>query len=471
MIAFSPGKGRQSFSRAQKINSALENRSKFNMNYIPHSDAERQEMLNSLGIESMAELFEVVPPQVRFPKLKLPKALSELEATRVLGQMAAKNQNISDHACFLGAGAYRHYVPSIVGHLASRSEFYTAYTPYQPEVSQGTLQVIYEFQTMMGELFSMDVSNASMYDGASALAEAAIMAVNVTGRRKVILPRSVHPDSRAVVRTYTEPQGIEVLEFDSLDEAIKAVDENTAALMVQQPDFFGQIHELQALADAAHAKKALFVVSAYPMALGLLKAPGECGADIAVGEGQPFGMKASFGGPYVGIFTCRTEYIRQLPGRIVGQTVDLEGKRGYVLTLRTREQDIRREKATSNICTNEGLIALIVTIYLAAMGKQGLRQVAEQCFHKAHYAASEIVKLDGYELVFDGPFFNEFLVRCTNGRSVTKVEAASKAAGIIGGYSLGQAYPQYQDSILFCCTETNTREEIDALVQLLNQAR
>lgn len=440
------------------------------MNYVPHSDTERQEMLESLGVKSIEELFEVVPQHVRFPELKLPKALSELEATRLMSKLGGQNQNLNDHPCFLGAGAYRHYVPSVVGHMAGRSEFFTAYTPYQPEVSQGTLQVIYEFQTMMGEIFAMDVSNASMYDGASALAEAAIMAENVTGRRKIIMPRSIHPDSRAVVKTYTEPQGIEIVEFDTIEEAVNALDDKTAALLVQQPDFFGQVHELQALADAAHAKKALFVVSAYPMALGLLKPPGECGADIAVGEGQPFGMRPTFGGPYVGIFTCRTEYVRHLPGRIVGQTLDKEGKRGYVLTLQTREQHIRREKATSNICTNEGLIALIVTIYLSAMGKQGLRQVAEQCYHKAHYAADQISKLDGYELAFSGPYFNEFVIRCTGQRSVAKVEAAFREAGIIGGYPLSKVYPEYADSLLFCCTETNTREEIDALVELLGKA-
>lgn len=427
-------------------------------------------MLDSLGVKTIEELFEVVPRHVRFPELKLPKALSELEATRLMGQLSAQNWNLTEHPCFLGAGSYYHYVPSVVGHMAGRSEFYTAYTPYQPEVSQGTLQVIYEFQTMMGELFNMDVSNASMYDGASALGEAAIMAVNVTGRRKVILPRSVHPDSRAVVKTYTEPQGIEIVEFDTIEEAVKAIDDKTAALMVQQPDFFGQIHELQTLSDAAHAQKALFVVSGYPTAFGLINPPGEYGADIAVGEGQPFGMRPSFGGPYVGIFTCRNEYVRHLPGRIVGQTLDKEGKRGFVLTLQTREQHIRREKATSNICTNEGLIALIVTIYLSAMGKEGLRQVAEQCYHKAHYAAEQITKIEGYELAFNGPFFNEFVIRCTGNRSVQKVEAACREAGIIGGYSLGKAYPQYADCLLFCCTEMNTREQIDELTEVLGKA-
>lgn len=436
------------------------------MNYISHSDAERAEMLDSLGLKSVEELFEVVPRHVRFPELKLPKALSELEVTRLMSEIGGQNTNVLSHPCFLGAGAYRHYVPSVVGHLAGRSEFFTAYTPYQPEVSQGTLQAIYEFQTMMGELYNMDIANASMYDGASALAEAAIMAVNVTGRRKIIMPRTVHPDSRAVTRTYTEPQGVVIEEYTTVEEALEHLDDSTAALLVQQPDFLGQLLDLQKLSDAAHAHKALFVVSAYPTAMGLLKPPGDFGADIVVGEGQPLGMTLSYGGPYVGIFTCRNEFIRQLPGRIVGKALDKEGKQGYVLTLRTREQDIRREKATSNICTNEGLIALIVTIYLSAMGKQGLRQVAEQSYHKAHYAAAEIARLPGYELAFDGPFFNEFVVRC---KSVEKVQTACRAAGIIGGYSLSEVYSDLSDCLLFCCTEMNTHEEIDRLVEVLGQ--
>lgn len=441
------------------------------MNYVSHSDAERAEMLQSLGLDSAAALFEVVPRHVRFPELKLPKALSELEATRLLAELSAQNVSVASRPCFLGAGAYNHYVPSVVGHMAGRSEFYTAYTPYQPEVSQGTLQVIYEFQTMMGELFNMDIANASMYDGASALAEAAIMAVNVTGKRKIVMPASLHPDSRSVVRTYTEPQGITIEEYPTIEEAVAALDKNTAALLVQQPDFFGQLQDLQKLSDAAHAVNALFVVSAYPTAMGLLKPPGDFGADIVVAEGQPLGMTLSFGGPYVGIFTCRNEFIRNLPGRIVGQTLDKNGKRGYVLTLRTREQDIRREKATSNICTNEGLIALIVTVYLSAMGKQGLRQVAEQCYHKAHYAAAEIAKLPGYELAFDGPFFNEFVVRCKGGtEAVKKIHAAFNKAGIIGGYELGKIYPDKADCLLFCCTETNSRADIDRLVEVLAQA-
>lgn len=440
------------------------------MNYVSHSDAERKAMLESVGAASIEDLFDTVPAPLRFPKLNLPKALSELEISRVMSQLASKNENVNEYACFLGAGAYNHYVPSVVPHLAGRSEFYTAYTPYQPEVSQGTLQTIYEFQTMMGELYGMDVSNASMYDGASALAEAAIMAVNVTGHKRIVMPRSIHPDSRAVLRTYTEPQGIEIVETNTLEEAVAALNDETAALMVQSPDFFGQVYNLKTLSDAVHAKKALFVVSSYPIALGLFKAPGECGADIAVGEGQPLGMKLSFGGPYVGIFTCRNEFIRQLPGRIVGQTVDKEGKRAYVLTLRTREQDIRREKATSNICTNEGLIALINTIYLSVLGKKGLREVAEQCYNKAHYAAAEIAKVPGYELVFDGPFFNEFAVRVKGSRSVERVQAACQTAKIIGGYSLSEAYPDMADCILFCCTELNTKEQIDALVEVLKNA-
>jgi glycine dehydrogenase subunit 1 len=440
------------------------------MNYVPHSETELKEMLDSLGITGVEELFEVVPRHVRFPKLNLPPALSELEATRQLKSLAGQNTTMDGAGSFLGAGAYRHFIPSVVGHLAGRAEFFTAYTPYQPEVSQGTLQAVYEFQSMMCELYGMEVANASMYDGASALAEAAIMSVNVTGKKRVVMPSTIHPDSRALVRTYTEPQGIEIVETATLDEAVAALNDQTAALLVQQPDFFGQLPDLQKLADAAHDKKALLVTSSYPTALALFKTPGECGADIAVGEGQPLGMTLSFGGPYVGIFTCRNAYIRNLPGRIVGETTDRNGKRGYVLTLRTREQDIRREKATSNICTNEGLIALLVTIYLSALGKRGLREVAEQSYHKAHYAAAEIAKLPGYELVFEGHFFNEFVVRCKDGRAVEKVEAACKAAGLIGGYALGTAYPDYADCILFCCTEVNTREEIDRLVAALRDA-
>lgn len=439
------------------------------MNYISHSDAERASMLESLGLHSVEELFEVVPRHVRFPELKLPKALSELEVTRLMADLGGQNTNVLSHPCFLGAGAYRHYIPSVVGHMAGRSEFFTAYTPYQPEVSQGTLQAIYEFQTMMGELYNMEVANASMYDGASALAEAAIMAVNVTERRKIVMPRTVHPDSKAVTRTYTEPQGIVVEEYATVEEALEHLDDDTAALLVQQPDFLGQLLDLQKLSDAAHAHKALFVVSAYPTAMGLIKPPGDFGADIVVGEGQPLGMALSFGGPYVGIFTCRNEYIRQLPGRIVGKALDKEGKQAYVLTLRTREQDIRRERATSNICTNEGLIALIVTIYLSAMGKQGLRQVAEQCYHKAHYAAAEIAKLPGYSLPLDGPFFNEFVVQCQSVEAVQTLQAACRKAGIIGGYSLGEVYDDMADCLLFCCTEMNTREEIDRLVAVLKE--
>ena len=426
-------------------------------------------MLESLGLQSVEELFEVVPRHVRFPELKLPKALSELEVTRLMTELSGQNTNVLSHPCFLGAGAYRHYVPSVIAHLAGRSEFFTAYTPYQPEVSQGTLQAIYEFQTMMGELFNMEVANASMYDGASAMAEAAIMAVNVTGRHKIIMPRTVHPDSRAVTRTYTEPQGITIEEYATVEEALEHLDDGTAALLVQQPDFLGQLLDLQKLSDAAHAHKALFVVSAYPTAMGLIKPPGDFGADIVVGEGQPLGMTLSFGGPYVGIFTCRNEYIRQLPGRIVGKALDKNGKQGYVLTLRTREQDIRRERATSNICTNEGLIALIVTIYLSAMGKQGLRQVAEQSYHKAHYAAAEIAKLPGYSLAFDGPFFNEFVVRCRSVDALRAVQAGCRKAGIIGGYSLGEVYDDMTDCLLFCCTEMNTREEIDRLIAVLSE--
>ena len=449
------------------------------MNYIPSSEAERQAMLAAVGVGSLDDLFDVVPQHVRFPELNLPPALSEMEVAQKVGALGERNADLAHHPCFLGAGAYRHYVPSAVGHLVGRSEFYTAYTPYQPEISQGTLQSIYEFQSMVGELLGLDVANASMYDGASAAAEAAIMAINITRRKKIIVPRSLHPDSRAVIRTYLHPQGVEIIEVetaaDAADAAIAAgTDEEggAACIVVQQPNFFGLLEDVAALGDKIHSVKGLLVVQAYPTALGLLKSPGACGADIAVGEGQSLGSKLSFGGPYVGLFACRTEYVRNLPGRIVGETTDKAGKRGYVLTLQTREQHIRREKATSNICTNTALVALTATIYMSLMGKKGLREVAELSYQKAHYAAAEIAKLDGYTLKHgDAPFFNEFVVDVSRKGGAQAVEDALLAEGIIGGYRLARAYSdeKYADSMLFCCTETNTKAEIDRLMKALER--
>jgi glycine dehydrogenase subunit 1 len=434
--------------------------------YIPHSDADRQAMLAAIGIRSIDDLFSDVPAHVRFPDLNLPSAISEMEARRELENLARDNFIAADGPCFLGAGAYHHFVPAVVDAVLRRGEFYTAYTPYQPEVSQGTLQAIFEYQTMICALTGMQVSNASHYDGATATAEAVITAVNVHRgkRRKVAISPWVHPEYRAVVRTYTQGMGLEIGDWEIGD----SLDRDTACIIVQYPDFLGRIEDLTPLADAAHAAGALFIVVADPIALGLLRPPGAFGADIVVGEGQGLGAGLNFGGPYLGFFATREQYVRKMAGRLVGQTVDTEGRRGFVLTLSTREQHIRREKATSNICTNQGLIALAAAVYMAALGRCGMRQVAELCFHKAHYAAARIDALAEYAVVRDAPFFKEFVVRCP--LPVEEINDRLMADwGIIGGYDLGRDYAQLEDHVLLCVTEMNAREEIDALVAALEE--
>lgn len=436
------------------------------MNYIPHTDEERREMLARIGVERIEDLFIAIPEKFRFPRLNLPEAVTEMEAMWELGALADANADVNHHACFLGAGAYNHYIPSLVDHLIRRGEFFTAYTPYQPEVSQGTLQAIFEFQSMMSALTGMEISTASHYDGATAFAEAALMAIAITQRYKVIVSRAIHPHYRRVFRTYTQfHPNIEIVETD-LTDLTDLIDPNTACVCVQNPNFFGQFEDVAGLADRVHAAGAMFVVVVNPISLGLFKPPAEYGADVVVGEGQPLGIPLSFGGPYLGFFCTRREFMRRIPGRIVGETVDREGKRGYVLTLKTREQDIRREKATSNICTNQGLMALAACIYMSVMGKYGLRQAANLCYQKAHYAADRIGKLDGWRVRMDKPFFNEFVVACP--APVKEInDYLLDERDIIGGYDLGQDYPELQDHMLLCCTETNTREEIDALVEAL----
>ena len=437
------------------------------MPYIPHSDADRRAMLAAIGVPSVEELFADVPAHVRFPDLNLPPALSEMEARWELESLARSNFTTADGPSFLGAGAYHHFAPAVVDAVLRRGEFYTAYTPYQPEVSQGTLQAIFEYQTMICALTGMEVSNASHYDGATAAAEAVITAINVhrMKRRKVIIFPYVHPEYRAVVRTYTQGMGLEIREWEVGDQG---VDDETACLMVQYPDFLGRIEDLTPLAEAAHAAGALLIVVADPIALGLLKPPGEFGADIVVGEGQGMGAGLNFGGPYLGFFATREEYVRKMAGRLVGQTVDAEGKRGFVLTLSTREQHIRREKATSNICTNQGLVALAATVYMAALGRCGMRQVAELCYHRAHYARQRIGEIHGFSVVDDGPFFNEFVVRCPC--PVQEVNEYLLAEwGIIGGYDLGRDYAQLDGHTLLCVTEMNPRAEIDMLVEALEE--
>jgi glycine dehydrogenase subunit 1 len=442
------------------------------MSYVPHTDADRAEMLAAIGVERVADLFHDVPAGSRFPELRLPEPLSEMELLAELEAMSEENMDVGHYPSFLGAGAYNHYVPSLVDQIISRSEFYTAYTPYQPEISQGTLQSIFEYQSMVCALTGMEVANASHYDGATAAAEAVIMALNVArGRRKkVVISPAVHPEYRAVVRTYTQGMGLQIVGDEvggrSLHDVASLVDGDTACLIAQTPNFFGQIEDLSGLAEQVHAAKAVLIVVVDPISLGLLKPPGDYGADIVVGEGQSLGNGLNYGGPYLGIFACREKDMRKMAGRLVGQTVDADGKRGFTLTLSTREQHIRRERATSNICTNQALCALAAGVHLAALGRKGLRQLAELCYHKAHYAAAQIDALPGYEVLAPRPFLKEFVVRCPV--PVAEVNDYLLAEwGITGGYDLGRDYEHLAGHMLVCVTEVVPRGDIDALVEAL----
>lgn len=444
------------------------------MSYIPHTDADRAAMLAAINVKRIEDLFADVPARVRFPNLDLPEPLSELEVMQELTDLAESNASASQFACFLGAGAYHHFIPSIVTHTILRGEFLTGYTPYQPEVSQGTLQTIYEYQSMICALTAMEVSNASHYDGATSLAEAVIMAVShhKEKRRKAIMSPAVHPHYRAVVRTYTQGMRLTITGDEEPDLEIgdlaKMLDADTAIFVVQSPDFFGQIEDLTGLAHTVHAAGALLCVVCNPISLGLLKPPGLFGADIVVGEGQPLGIPLMYGGPYLGFFATRKDYVRRMAGRLVGEAHDAQGQRGFVLTLATREQHIKRERATSNICTNSGLMAIAAAVYLAVMGKHGLRKVAELCYHKSHYAARAIAKVPGYNVRADKPFFQEFVVQCPT--PVHEINAhLFDEHGIIGGYDLGQDYGHLDGHMLLAVTEMNTREEIDELVAALGE--
>jgi glycine dehydrogenase subunit 1 len=443
------------------------------LRYIPNSPEERREMLRSVGLESPEELFSTIPAGILLKDLLgVPAALSEMELLARFESLGAQN-GAAARPSFLGAGAYSHYSPTIVDALIQRSEFFTAYTPYQPEVSQGTLQAIFEFQTLVCQLTGMEVANASMYDGSTGLAEAVLMAERVTRRRKVIVSPALHPEYLRVAETYVEHAGVELQRgsFDeraglsNFDEAM--IDSQTAALVVQSPNFFGSVEEVERLAEVAHRAGALLVVCVTEaISLALLKSPGECGADIVVAEGQSFGVPLSFGGPYVGLFATREKYARQIPGRLVGIAHDKEGRRGFVLTLATREQHIRREKATSNICTNEGLIALAATIYLETMGRRGLQEVAGQCAQKAAYAARRISEIEGFSLPYSAPRFNEFVVRAPVAAEGL-LERIAEEHNITGGLALSRYFPDRPHDLLVCVTETNKRSEIDALVAAL----
>jgi len=447
------------------------------MTYIPISPKERDDMLETIGVKSLDDLFDAIPAKHRFPKLDLPAALTEMEALDELSGLANANENVrGDLISFLGAGMYNHYIPSAVDHMLRRGEFYTAYTPYQPEISQGTLQAIFEYQSLMSALTGMDVSNASHYDGATAAAEAVNLAfAQFRGkRRKVVVSPTLHPQYRAVVRTYMQGMEVEVTGDDpnadlesSPNDLVNLVDDNTCIVIVQYPDFFGRVYDYTKLIDDVHAKGALVCVVANPTALAMFKTPGSMGADIVVGDGQPLGIPMWYGGPSVGFFTTRKKYVHKMAGRLVGETVDNKGQRSYVLTLTAREQHIKRERATSNICTNQGLIALGTAVYLSLLGKKGLGQVANLCYQKAHYAAQELSKIDGMGLCFTEPFFHEFAL-CVD-RPVDEVNARLLEHGIIGGYDLGQDYPSLKDHMLIAVTEMNTKEEIDTLVEVLSE--
>jgi glycine dehydrogenase subunit 1 len=441
------------------------------MTFNPHTVEDREAMLAAVGLARLESLFGAIPEQVRFPDLDLPPRLSEQEAYRRLSELAARNRDALCHPTFLGAGSYTHYVPAAVQQIVFRGEYYTAYTPYQPEVAQGTLQAIYEYQSMICALTGMEVSNASLYDGATALAEGALLTISTRQKRtRVVVSGGVHPHYRQVLQTYTSGLPVEIVDLPVLSGGFRTkpsdfdpyLDESLAALVVAYPNFFGTIEDLQAVAEKAHSVGAKLLVSTYPISLGMLPPPGEFGADVVTGEGQSLGVSQSFGGPVVGLLATKQDLVRQMPGRLVGMTTDEAGKRGFVLALQTREQHIRREKATSNICTNQGLMALAATVYMSTLGPQGIGQVAEICYQNAHYLARELEGTGKFEVRNDGPFFNEFVVKCDE--AVPELNARLRETGIISGLDLATVDPALEGHLLLCATEMTGRDAIDRFV-------
>ncbi|MBN2677827.1 MAG: aminomethyl-transferring glycine dehydrogenase subunit GcvPA [Anaerolineaceae bacterium] len=445
--------------------------------FTPHTETEVAEMLQVIGLSRLEDLFKLVPESCRYPKLDLPQGLTEMETRLELQFLSESNETAHDQACFLGAGAYNHYSPAAVDAIIRRGEFLTAYTPYQPEISQGTLQAIFEYQSLIALLTGMEVCNASHYDGATAIAEAAVMAYHTfRGKRsKIVISPALHPQYRETIKTYLQGYaGLSIVGDESdvdlhqhPSEMKSLIDDDTSLVIVQYPDFFGRVFELKEIIEATHAVGALIAVSVNPLSLGLLSPPGEMGADIVTGEGQSLGLPLSFGGPYLGIFATKKEYIHKVAGRLVGETVDKDGKRAYVLTLTAREQHIRRERATSNICTNQGLMALASTVYLSLLGRSGLKQVASLSYHKAHFAFDRISRISGYEVWSTAPFFNEFVIKCP--KPVEDINFHLMDHGIIGGYDLGKTYPALEGHMLLACTEMTTRQEIDGLVNILTE--
>lgn len=442
------------------------------MSYLPHTPEEREEMLQAIGVPTVDDLFANVPESLRSGPLRIPQGMSEMEVLRLLQSLASENLTLDTRPSFLGGGAYHHYIPAAVGAITGRSEFYTSYTPYQAEVSQGTLQAMYEYQTMVAELTALDISNASLYDAATAITEACTIVINQTGRDRIAVLGGLNPQYRQVLETYMHAQGfhlIDVPEDWTLDpaELDAALDESVAGIIAQSPNYWGALERMAQLTEMAHAHGALVIAVGNPLSFAVITPPGEYGADIAVGCGQPFGLPLSYGGPYLGVMATRSGLERRLPGRIAGQTLDNTGKRGFVLTLQAREQHIRREKATSNICTNHQLMALAATVYLSLMGKQGIRDLANQCVQRAHYAARRLAAIPGFSLAFEAPFFNEFTLR-------TPVPAAEVnrfllTRGIVGGIDLSATSPDMADCLLLAFTEMTSRQDIDDLVATLQQ--
>jgi glycine dehydrogenase subunit 1 len=440
--------------------------------YLPVTEQDKQDMMDSIGVTSVEELFADIPEKVRFKgEMNLKQALSEPDTVKELGRMASKNANTKDYISFLGAGVYEHYIPSVVDHIISRSEFYTAYTPYQPEISQGELQAIFEFQTMISELTGMDLANSSMYDGHTALAEAAMMSAGQTKKKTILVSKAVHPEARDVLKTNAKGQNLVVVEIDIVDGVTDIDDlrgkynDDTACVVVQYPNFFGNIENLTEIEEVAHSGKGLFVVSSNPLALGALQPPGKFGADIVVGDAQPFGIPQQFGGPHCGYFATTTKLMRKVPGRLVGQTTDDKGQRGFVLTLQAREQHIRRDKATSNICSNQALNALAASVAMTAIGKTGVKEMALQNIQKANYAKKSFIDR-GFTVSFsNNAIFNEFVVKLA--KPVKEVNELLFQQGIIGGFDLGRDYPDLDHHMLIVVTELRTKAEIDSLLEAL----
>jgi glycine dehydrogenase subunit 1 len=446
------------------------------MSYIALSDRDKREMLAKIGISSFDELFRTVPENMKLKTLlNLPSPLTEIELYQYFKKIAAQNSYV-DFLSFIGAGAYNHVIPYVVDYLSSRGEFVNPYTPYQPEISQGTLQVIFEFQTLICQLTGMDIANASLYDGASGAAEAVLMAHRLNNKTKVLITGTLHPQYKRAIRTYVKNLGIEIVEIGynekggvDFADLKEKMNEDISAVVSQSPNFLGIIEDLRKISDMAHAVQSLsIVVVSEPVSLGLLEAPGKLGADIVTGEGQSFGIPLGFGGPYLGFMACAKEFIRQFPGRIAGQTKDVEGKRGFVLTLSTREQHIRRERATSNICTNQALCALRATIFLETIGREGLKELAWQNIQKANYALEKLCQIEGIKRKFSGKIFNEFVLEFSE--DLSKIESFLREKGIIGGLNLGEFYPELENCALFCVTEMHKREDLDRLAESLEEA-